>query len=73
MEALETVVEDLSDILTVVMCCLEQLARQPLTQTAQRQVARAKAATSRFGPLLWQSIDARSIGSVVSPHLERQS
>ena len=73
MEPLETVVEDLSDILTVVMCCLEQLARQPLTQTAQRQVARANAATSRFGPLLWQLVDARSNGSIILPHLEKQS
>ena len=62
-------VDDLSDTLTVLMCCLEQLARQPLTQAARRQVAQADAATSRSSQLLWQSVRARSLGPVVPPHL----
>ena len=61
--------DDLIDMLTVVMCCLEQLARQPLTQTAQRQVARSSAAMSRSRQLLWQPVGATSLGPVVSPHL----
>ncbi len=51
------VVEDLSDMLTVIMGNLEQLARQPLTPHAAAQVARADLAVHRAGQLLWRSMD----------------
>lgn len=45
--------DDLSDMLTVVMCSLEQLASLPTTRAARLHVERADAATRRAGQLLW--------------------
>ena len=61
--------EDLSDMLTIVLCSLERLAREPLTQAAQHQLAQASAATSRSGEILWHAVGARSLGPATPPYL----
>ena len=61
-------VEDLSDTLTIVLCSLERLAREPLTQAAQHQLAQASAATCRSGEILWQAGGARSLVPVASSY-----
>ncbi len=61
------VVEDLSDMLTVIMGNLDLLAHQPLPPHAARQVARADLAVHRAGWFLWTSMDPAPTSVVAVP------
>lgn len=60
--------EGLGDMLTVLMCSLEQLNRQPMTPRANHLLACADIAACRAGQLLWQALDAgEGAGPAVPP------